>query len=69
MRDAWVEAFAAVLGQGDTGAYVNFIGDEGPSPLWEPYPGPTWDRLVRVKTRYDPTNLFRLSQNIPPATA
>lgn len=69
LRDAWVEAFAAVLRQTDTGAYVNFIGDEGPSPLWEPYPGPTWDRLVRVKTRYDPTNLFRLSQNIPPATA
>jgi hypothetical protein len=67
-RDTWVEAFAAALRQSDTGAYVNFIGEEGPSALCEPYPGPTLDRLVQIKTRYDPTNLFRLNQNIPPAT-
>lgn len=30
------------------------------------YPGPTWDRLRAFKTRYDPLNLFRLNQNIPP---
>jgi FAD/FMN-containing dehydrogenase len=35
----------------------------------EAYPGPTWDRLAAVKSRYDPTNLFRLNQNIPPAVA
>jgi FAD/FMN-containing dehydrogenase len=66
-RDAWVEDFAAALRQSDIGAYVNFIGEEGPSALSQPYPGPTRDRLVRIKTRYDPTNLFRLNQNIPPA--
>ena len=32
----------------------------------EAYPGPTWDRLVEVKRRYDPGNLFRRNQNIPP---
>jgi hypothetical protein len=32
-----------------------------------PYPGSTWDRLTAIKARYDPTNLFRLNQNIPPA--
>jgi FAD/FMN-containing dehydrogenase len=67
-RDVWVEAFAAALRQSDIGAYVNFIGEEGPSALCEPYPVPTLDRLVQIKTRYDPTNLFRLNQNIPPAT-
>jgi FAD/FMN-containing dehydrogenase len=29
--------------------------------------GGTWDRLAAVKRRYDPTNLFRLNQNVPPA--
>ena len=31
------------------------------------YPGETWDRLVDVKRRYDPTNLFRLNHNIAPS--
>jgi FAD/FMN-containing dehydrogenase len=31
------------------------------------YPGPTWDRLREIKRRYDPDNLFRMNQNIPPA--
>ena len=34
----------------------------------EAYPGATWDRLVAIRRRYDPTNLSRLNQNIPPAT-
>ena len=66
----WVERFAAALRQ-DTaaapGAYVNFLGDEGAARVREAYPGPTWDRLAAIKARYDPTNLFRLNQNIPPA--
>lgn len=66
-RTAWVEALAAALRQGDEGAYVNFLSDEGPDRVRAAYPGATWDRLARVKGRYDPTNLFRLNQNIPPA--
>jgi FAD/FMN-containing dehydrogenase len=65
-RQAWVEGFAAVLHQDDDGAYVNFLGDEGPERVRQAYPGPTWDRLVEVKRRYDPDNLFRRNQNIPP---
>jgi FAD/FMN-containing dehydrogenase len=68
VRQAWVSDFAAALGQEDTGAYVNFLGDDGQARLRQAYPGPTWDRLAAVKARYDPTNLFRLNQNIPPAT-
>jgi FAD/FMN-containing dehydrogenase len=63
----WVEAFAAALHQGDDGAYVNFLGDEGDARIRSAYPGSTWDRLRQIKARYDPTNLFRLNQNIPPA--
>ena len=53
--------------QGDHGAYVNFVGDEGEARVRAAYPGATWDRLAAIKRRYDPTNLFRLNQNIPPA--
>jgi FAD/FMN-containing dehydrogenase len=67
VREAWVEDFAAALHQRDSGAYVNFLGDEGGARVREAYPGSTWDRLVAIKNRYDPTNLFRLNQNIPPA--
>jgi hypothetical protein len=65
-RQAWVDALVAALQQGDDGAYVNFLGDEGPERVRQAYPGPTWDRLVEVKRRWDPGNLFRRNQNIPP---
>lgn len=65
-KEAWVADFAAALHQGDHGAYVNFIGDEGEARVRAAYPGSTWDRLAAIKGRYDPTNLFRLNQNIPP---
>lgn len=64
----WVAKFAAELRQGDGGAYVGFLGDEGAARIREAYPGATWDRLTAIKALYDPTNLFRLNQNIPPAT-
>jgi FAD/FMN-containing dehydrogenase len=67
VREAWVSDFAAALRQGDGGAYVNFLGDEGEARVRAAYPGATWDRLAAIKRRYDPTNLFRLNQNIPPA--
>jgi FAD/FMN-containing dehydrogenase len=66
VHEAWVADFAAAF-HPDAGVYVNFLGDEGEERVLGAYPGPTWDRLVAVKSRYDPTNLFRLNQNIPPA--
>ena len=68
VREAWVAEFSAALHQGDTGAYVNFLNDEGETRVRAAYPGTTWDRLAEIKGRYDPTNLFRLNQNIPPAS-
>jgi FAD/FMN-containing dehydrogenase len=67
-HEAWADGFAAAL-RGGPGAYVNFLSDEGPDRVREAYPGPTWDRLVEVKRRYDPGNLFRRNQNIPPGPA
>jgi hypothetical protein len=69
VREAWVTGLAAALHQGDDGAYVNFLGDEGEDRIRAAYPGRTWDRLASVKRRYDPTNLFRRNQNVPPAEA
>jgi len=65
-RQAWVDELAAALRQDDHGAYVNFLGDEGEARVRAAYPGETWDRLVAIKRRYDPANLFHLNQNVTP---
>jgi FAD/FMN-containing dehydrogenase len=46
-------------------AYVNFMMDEGQDRVRATY-GDNYRRLVEVKTTYDPTNLFRVNQNIQP---
>ncbi len=66
VKEAWVEDFMAAIQQGDSGAYVNFLADEGEERIRAAYPGATWDRLAEIKGRYDPGNLFRLNQNIAP---
>ena len=47
------------------GVYVNNLGDEGPDRVKAAY-GENYDRLVMVKRKYDPDNLFRLNQNVHP---
>lgn len=49
------------------GAYVNFMEEEGEDRVQAAYRG-NYQRLMDVKTRYDPQNLFRRNQNIPPRT-
>jgi FAD/FMN-containing dehydrogenase len=68
-RLAWVEEVTATLHQGYDGAYVNFLQDEGLERVRAAYPGATWDRLAAVKAAYDPQNVFRLNQNVPPSAA
>ena len=51
----------------DGATYVNFTGEASVDRVRASYPPETYDRLVAVKDRYDPTNLFRLNQNIPPS--
>jgi FAD/FMN-containing dehydrogenase len=64
----WIRGFVEAMREGDDeAAYVNFLGDEGNVRIRAAYPGPTWDRLREIKARYDPMNVFRLNQNIPPA--
>ena len=47
------------------GVYVNFMSGDEQNRVPEAY-RERWDRIVDVKTRYDPGNLFRLNQNVPP---
>ena len=63
-KEAWVNGLAGDLHQGDDGAYVNFLGDEGADRVRAAYPGATWDRLMAAKASYDPDNLFRLNPNV-----
>jgi hypothetical protein len=67
VRETWVADLARDIEQDDPGAYVNFVGDEGEERVHAAYPGRTWDRLAAIKARVDPTNLFRLNQNITPS--
>jgi FAD/FMN-containing dehydrogenase len=66
-HEPWVASLLAEVTQGDAGAYVGFLADEGEERIRAAYPEPAWDRLTQVKAQYDPDNVFRLNQNIPPA--
>jgi len=48
------------------GVYVNFLTADEVERVRSAY-GPNYDRLAQVKKKYDPTNLFRMNQNIKPA--
>ena len=63
----WVRRLSAALHQGEPGGvYVGFMGEEGEKRVQEAYPDGAWNRLAAVKAKYDPTNLFRRNQNVPP---
>ena len=49
------------------GAYVNFMMEEGQNRVKDSYRD-NYERLAAVKTKYDPNNLFRVNQNIHPAS-
>jgi FAD/FMN-containing dehydrogenase len=64
----WARSASAALGP-DAASYVNFTGEASDQHVRASYPPATYARLTAVKDRYDPTNLFRLNQNIPPSVA
>ena len=62
----WVkEYWAALHDHSAGGAYVNFMMDEGEDRIKATYRG-NYERLVTIKNKYDPTNLFHVNQNIKP---
>ena len=65
---AWTRALAGSMKPWSTGGvYLNFIGDEGTARVRAAYGEEKFERLQRLKAKWDPENLFRLNQNIPPA--
>jgi len=60
--------FDAVHPYSSGGAYVNFMMEEGQERVMASYRG-NYARLALIKAKYDPTNLFRVNQNIRPAAA
>ena len=51
------------------GVYVNYLGtegDEGSDRVREAYGAAKYERLAALKAKYDPTNLFRMNQNVRP---
>jgi hypothetical protein len=67
LRDWAVGYWEALHPYSAGGAYVNFMMDEGDARVRATY-GDNYDRLARAKAAYDPHNVFRINQNIKPAT-
>jgi FAD/FMN-containing dehydrogenase len=63
----WSRSFWEALAPYHTGVYVNFLMEEGEDRVREAYGAEKYDRLKQLKRRWDPDNLFRRNQNIPPA--
>jgi FAD/FMN-containing dehydrogenase len=63
----WTRRFFAALDDYRDGVYVNFLGaDEEPDRIRDAYGTGVYDRLVDIKTKYDPENVFHHNQNIRP---
>jgi FAD/FMN-containing dehydrogenase len=64
---AWArDFFAAMQPHAGGRVYLNFLGDEGAERVRQAYGEQQYERLVELKRVYDPTNFFRLNQNIEP---
>jgi FAD/FMN-containing dehydrogenase len=63
---AWVRRFWGALRPASAGAYINYMGGDEEARVVSAY-GENFERLVALKNTYDPTNLFRLNQNIKPS--
>ncbi|MGH8984379.1 MAG: FAD-binding oxidoreductase, partial [Acidimicrobiia bacterium] len=64
---AYTRAISTAMKPWTTGAvYLNFIGDEGQERVEAAFGAEKYARLQQLKAKWDPTNLFRHNQNIPP---
>jgi FAD/FMN-containing dehydrogenase len=66
-HETWVRELWEDIRSEAKGVYVNLLEAEGENRLREAYTPDTFARLVELKRRYDPTNMFRFNQNINPS--
>ncbi|MHB1318856.1 MAG: FAD-binding oxidoreductase [Anaerolineae bacterium] len=62
----WARGYWSALAPYHTGVYVNFLMTEGEGRIVQAYGADKYERLRALKNKYDPTNLFRLNQNVAP---
>ena len=62
----WARDFWTALEPYHTSVYVNFLMEEGEERVKQAYGAEKWTRLKTLKRKYDPTNVFRVNQNIRP---
>ncbi|MEX2100290.1 MAG: FAD-binding oxidoreductase [Acidimicrobiia bacterium] len=62
----WARDYWSALAPHHTSVYVNFLMEEGEERVRQAYGADKYDRLKALKRKYDPTNFFRLNQNIKP---
>jgi hypothetical protein len=62
----WARDYWTALEPFHTSVYVNFLMEEGEERVRQAYGAGKWERLKALKRKYDPTNLFRMNQNIRP---
>jgi FAD/FMN-containing dehydrogenase len=62
----WARDYWSALAPHHTSVYVNFLMEEGEERVRHAYGADKYDRLKTLKRKYDPTNFFRLNQNIKP---
>jgi FAD/FMN-containing dehydrogenase len=62
----WARTYWSALAPHHTSVYVNFLMEEGEERIRQAYGAEKYERLKALKRTYDPTNFFRLNQNIPP---
>jgi len=65
LHRAWARSlWQAITPASAGGGYVNLLGDEGPARVRTAYSPTAYTRLLEIKRRYDPTNLFNSNQNL-----
>jgi len=63
----WTKDFFAAMQKFAAGVYVNFMGEEDAGRVKEVYEKEKYQKLVTLKDKYDPSNFFRMNQNIMPS--